>query len=112
MHWRIEYDGGTVKPVRVSRSRLPTHEKSAVSARPVKPQALARSSTSLSSTRSRHTYSCSVFAPSGCAARTSSNVDVVSCESAMWSPCFFAAFAVAISPSAWNMRWPAHEVMK
>ena len=91
---RTEYEGGTVKPVLVSRSRLPTctqgcsrpgmgpqprarlvaasygcsllwlqppmvaasalllrtHEKSAVSARDVKPTSLARSSTSLSST--------------------------------------------------------------
>jgi len=55
MHCRIEYDGGTVKPVLVSRSRLPTQEKSAVSASDVKPTSFARSSTSLSSTRSRHT---------------------------------------------------------
>ena len=55
MHWRTEYDGGTVNPVLVSRSRLPTHEKSAVSTSAVKPHSFARSSTSLSSTRSRHT---------------------------------------------------------
>jgi hypothetical protein len=27
-------------------------------------------------------------------------------------PCFLAALAVATSPSAWNMRCPAHEVSK
>ena len=30
----------------------------------------------------------------------------------MKQPCFFAAFAVATSPSAWNIRWPAHDVTK
>ena len=45
MHWRTEYDGGTVNPVFVSRSRLPTQEKSAVRASEVKPTAFARSST-------------------------------------------------------------------
>ena len=44
-----------MKPVFVSRSRLPTHEKSAVKAKEVKPTSLALSSTSFRSARSRHT---------------------------------------------------------
>ena len=102
------YAGGTVNPLRRSRSRLPYHVRSTVSARAWKPLSLACARRSLTNPRSRQTYSWNSLGWSrGSADATARGLVVPMVLRQYIAPRSAAARATPRSPSRWNIALPA-----